>query len=214
MAKTKNDNFNHWLDTFIEKEISYYRETYTSIETRAGFFSTFASGLAALLVLWVRVDFFGQAPSKIENFLFITTLVLLVFVVLFSVSALRPRSGNSSMFGLLFWERDIIEFKRASREITKTMKEIEHSNFSSVDEKIKRLEEAWLIAEPKSRTISFYDINDNAYRKKAVSSRMTMLVSFRRHVQLKAFFILAAIYTMMLSVITFFSLILVSYFGY
>jgi hypothetical protein len=201
------DPLQEWQARFIDGEITYYRATYTSIEERAGFFSTFASGLGALLFLWVSDHPLGGHGLTLQLFFFVLTLALLALVVFCSVSAMRPHAGRSSIFGTPLFARDIVQFYRGASRLKHALKQINDQSFDSSARRIAALEEAWLIVEPNERYVSFGELDDPDLRTSVVAARLTMLLSFRRHVQLKAFYIGASGYSLLLSIVAAFCLL-------
>jgi hypothetical protein len=199
-----------WRETFIEKEIDYYRATYTSIEERAGFSATFASGLAALLILWASNSSLRDKGLTLQVSLFVLTLVLLGAAIFFSVSALKPRAGRSIMFGASLFGGDMLQFYRGARTLTRELKAINSTSFADASQRIIALEQAWLLAEPKERYVKLEDLNSEQAQEEIIAARLTLLMSFRRHVQLKAFYVVASIYTLIVAIVVYFFFLIVT----
>ena len=188
-----------WISDFIEPEISYYRATYTSIETRASYFLSFSSGIATLLILWLRSGLASQSLTEAESSLFYATLFSLLIVISLSVMALMPISGKTKIFGAPIWKISLIQFFISLKKLERGISTVNEREYRGSLSRIEDLEQIWLQVEPSGRHVRYADTRNDGFINKLAAARLTMLISFRRHVQLKAFYISCAMYTMLLS---------------
>jgi hypothetical protein len=144
--------------------------------------------------------------------LFILTLGLLGAVVSFSVFALKPQAGRSTIFGASLFAGDMIQFYRGANTLTRELRAVNATSFAGASQRIIALEQAWLLAEPKERYVKFEDLSSAEIQDRIVAARLTLLTSFRRHVQLKAFYVVASIYTLMIAIVTYFFFLVVTLF--